>query len=82
MLFATVPLRDTIQCRPSLPSMQWKVNLAVVFGSPIIGADGTIFVSDLFTGTYALNGATGELRWSIPPPATCSMEATPALASN
>ena len=45
--------------------MRWTfATRGEVFGSPSIGADGTIYVGSYDHSVYAIDGATGQKKWS------------------
>jgi len=63
---------------PANPVLKWTYETSAIFQSPVVGADGTIYLGDSEHWVYALNG-DGSLRWKNPIEGTLS-SASPALA--
>ncbi|HUB07033.1 MAG TPA: PQQ-binding-like beta-propeller repeat protein, partial [Myxococcales bacterium] len=41
----------------------WKYPTGLVLSSPAVGGDGTVFVGSSDGNFYAIDGATGQLKW-------------------
>lgn len=53
---------------------------SVVFSSPAIGADGTVYVGSYDHNVYALDGATGSQKWVFT--ASTSVNSSPAIGAD
>ncbi len=61
-------------------TLRWKLPTGLVLGSPAVGGDGTVFVGSTDGNFYAIDGATGALKWKYPVGAP--INSSPAIGSD
>ncbi|MHB1843408.1 MAG: choice-of-anchor D domain-containing protein [Deltaproteobacteria bacterium] len=61
-------------------TQRWKLATGLVLGSPAVGGDGTVFVGSTDGNFYAINGATGALKWKYAVGA--AINSSPAIGSD
>ena len=66
---------------PSSCRILWKYTTGyIIFSSPTIGSDGTIYFGSSDYNVYALNGKTGDLIWNFKTDEI--IESSPAIGSD
>ncbi len=67
---------------PSDGSLVWEKDLgSALLGSPVIGADGTVYAIPMDGNIFALDSSNGTERWAVPPVGG-QVWATPILKDN